>query len=407
MKIQYLFILACLTILCAAITEQAEAQQESGYEFRFAPDLWYNDVDGIRLGIRTRGQFKGTFDDGPHRLDVGLWLGTWFPDMPVSYYLRYTNPIDAISDFNSEGSYGLISSYRAGFHQHGLRIDKRWQPGFNEDEFSELYAFSGFYQHVDTEYVAFPSIWQTEPIYYLNAGFEHQLLTQTGVWNWKANFWTGTAGDEDFFATFHAQMSKNLIISRSFGIRMRVAAGAVSNDAPAEQRFQLSNAPGIDWMKSGFFRAKGTIPMPWLDRGLFQFTGNGPALRGFNRTDIVNAQSGAPGLKGYFTALNVEADYPNPLDLLFEQIPVVGDFLRLRSYLFLDAARVEFSNNKSEILSNAGPGLALTLNIPDQIGKPRGFIVRYDVPLYVSSPSDNRDAFRYRSLFSLGAVIGF
>ncbi len=91
---------------------QSNAQQSKSYEIIPAPDLWYNDVDGIRVGLRLKGQVPGTFEDGPHRIDAGVWLGTWIPSDPVSYYFNYTQPIGAISDFGSEGNVQVTSSFR-------------------------------------------------------------------------------------------------------------------------------------------------------------------------------------------------------------------------------------------------------------------------------------------------------
>ena len=110
--------------------DHLQAQQKKSYEIIPAPDLWYNDVDGIRVGIRLKGQVPGTFEDGPHRIDAGVWLGTWLPSDPVSYYFNYTQPIESISDFGSEGNVQVTSLFRAGFHRHGAGFTKRWQQGF-------------------------------------------------------------------------------------------------------------------------------------------------------------------------------------------------------------------------------------------------------------------------------------
>src|SRR5690554_3903930 len=104
--------------------------QSGRYNIDLAPDLWYNKVDGIRLGMNIIGEQEGTFLDGAHRLNAGIWLGTNFPDLPVSYYLSFTEPIPWISDFGSEGNVQLVSSVRTGFSRHGLYFNKRWQTGF-------------------------------------------------------------------------------------------------------------------------------------------------------------------------------------------------------------------------------------------------------------------------------------
>ena len=392
-----------------SLVQVAGAQSSTqGYEFNFAPDLWYNDVDGIRVGIRTRGQVPGTFDDGPHRLDAGLWLGTWFPRVPVSYYVKYTNPIESISDFNSEGSYSLTSSIRTGFHRHGMGFDKRWQPGFNEDEYTEFSAFGGAYRHFESEYLPFPVLWQDSwtPFLYLNT--EHQRFSAAGTWYFRGTVQSGMVNGEDAFSTIQGEVRKRIEPKRSFNIRLRLSGGAIAGDVPPEHRFMASQASAMEWMNSGFYRAKGTVPSPWMNSGVFQVTGNAPNIRGYSKRDIKAASDGVPIFYDQYGAFNVEVDYPNYIDYLFAQVPLLGDFLRLRSYLFSDVftGYAEFAQ-EWENLANAGAGFALTLNIPDQIGKPRGFVLRYDVPFWLSDPEENHDEFRYRSVVSFGAVIGF
>lgn len=390
-------------------TTGADGQSSpKNYELNFAPDLWYNDVDGIRVGLRTRGQVPGTFDDGPHRLDAGIWLGTWFPRIPVSYYVKYTNPIERISDFNSEGSYSITSSIRTGFHRHGIGFDKRWQPGFNDDEYTEFSAFGGAYRHFKSEYLPFPALWQDDwtPFIYLNT--EHQRFSSAGIWYFRGSVHTGMVNGDDSFSTLQGELRKRIEPNRSFNVRLRLSGGVTAGDVPPEHRFMASQAPAKHWMTSGFYRAKGTVPTPWMNSGVFQVTGNGPNIRGYSRRDIKAAGEGLPLFYNQYGAFNAEVAYPNYIDRLFEQVPVLGDFLRLRSYLFTDifTGYAELTEDW-ENLANAGAGFALTLNIPDQIGKPRGFVLRYDVPFWLSSPEEGHNEFRYRSVFSFGAVIGF
>src|SRR5690625_7707466 len=101
--------------------------QGSGYEVIPKPDIWYNDVDGIRLGIILDGQVPGSFGDEPHRLDAGVWLGLWFPDLPVSYYVSFTEPISAWSKISSDAAIELVSSLQTGYHKHRIGVSQRQQ----------------------------------------------------------------------------------------------------------------------------------------------------------------------------------------------------------------------------------------------------------------------------------------
>lgn len=410
---RYIYLIILLIFILMAPARNSSAQISwTGYEMNFAPDLWYNDVDGIRVGVRMRGQVPGTFDDGPHRLDTGVWFGVWYPPNPFSYYIKYTNPIESISDFNSEGSYSIITSIRTGYHRHGLRFDKRWQPGFNEDVYREMFVFTGLHRHYAPDYLPFPVFWQEDWTAFLHSGFQGQTLNNLGYLFYKSTVRAGYVQDGDPFAVLQAELRQNIELNRSFNVRLRASGGVQSENTTPEYRLMASLAPAIEWMDSGFYRAKGTVPMPWMNSGVFQVTGSGPNLRGYADRDIKAAKNTAGNFPvqfsySHYLAFNTELDFPNPVDMMFSRIPVLGDFLRLRSYMFMDVLNGELESGNNETIADAGAGFALTLNIPDQIGKPRGFVIRYDVPFWLSGPQPGHDPIRYRSVFSFGAVIGF
>jgi hypothetical protein len=413
------------TLFMVFYTSGALARQtDKSYELLPAPDLWYNDIDGIRVGLRLKGQVPGTFNDGPHRLDFGIWLGTWFPTYPVSYFLKYTEPVAAISDFNSEGSISVISSIRTGFHRHALRFDKRWQEGFNEDVFREFHAESGGHRRFSHEYVPFPSVWQDDWLYYLNAGYEWQkeMADRRGLTNVKLTSLFGLL-DSDTYVKVSVELNNRIDFGRGFGIHVRGSGGYSSKNLPPEYGLLRSMASPIDWMNSGFTRAKGTIPTPWMESGAVNIAG-GPSIRGYNREDIKMMKEGLPMLFRNMFAVNAELDYPNPLDHAFSDIPVLGEFLRLRSYLFYDGgagltleqsyaadpvqsiAVILIESEVSPYFSDIGAGFMLSLNIPDYLGKPRGFVIRYEIPFWLSHPENGQDRLRYRGHLGIGAVIG-
>lgn len=87
---------------------------------------------------------------------------------------------------------------------------------------------------------------------------------------------------------------------------------------------------------------------------------------------------------------------------------MISEFLSFRSYLFTDLATV-YGHSDSDadgFFSNLGAGLALSLNIPDYLGKPRGFVIRYESPFWLSDPAGN-EKFHWRHLLGFGATITF
>lgn len=400
-------ILALLLFAPFILTKNVHAQS-AGYELLPAPDLWYNDVDGIRVGLRVRGQVPGTFNDGPHRLDAGVWLGTWFPELPVSYYLSLTEPIPAWSDFGSEASVQFRSSIRTGYHNHGVAFNKRWQQGFDERKYREVRFYQSYQKRFDEEYTPFPVLWSDDDKFLSTLTFRLQDDNPLGWFQVEA---TGSYQYlNDTYSVFDITALQNIPFNENWGFRIRSFTGLASDQADPEYLFPVSSKPAIHWMDNGITRAKGTIPEPWMNSGNLQIAG-GANLRGYTDRDFSafantnNMDITAP-LATSITALNVELDYWNPVDVLFQKIPYLSDFLTFNSYLFYDTGtELESDNNMSDgWISDAGTGFSLSFNIPDNLGKPRGFVLRFDMPLWLSEPGE-QDAFKFRYLFGIGGVI--
>lgn len=385
--------------------------QSRGYELLPSPDLWYNDVDGIRLGLNVKGQVPGSFDDGPHRLDAGFWVGLWFPKNPVSYYVSLNEPIRAWSDFGSEAGVQFLSSIRAGYQKHGISLNKRWQTGFDERQFYSLSHYHHYENRMDLEYTAFPILWSEDDKWISGVSFEVQRSNKLGWYNLNSNL--NTQFLNDFYAVWTSTAIQNFSINDFWGARIRLFGGIASADTAPEYLFSRSTLPAINTLQSGVTRAKGTIPNPWIQSGDFHLSG-GANIRGYMNQDVASfkideEENTVPFLQYSMISANLEFDYWNPFQSLIKKSSMISDFLSLRSYLFFDSGKsLEIdSQDNDELFSDAGTGLALSFNIPNNFGKPRGFVLRYELPLWLSHPGQGDEAFTFRQIVGFGAVISF
>lgn len=394
-------ILAFISLPSAAQNQQTE----ESYEFNFAPDLWYNDVDGIRAGVRLRGEVPGTFRNGPHRLDAGLWLSTFFPDYPVSYYVSFTEPIPAISGFNSEGNVRLRSSIRTGYHNHSISFNKRWQPGFNELNYRELSISMRGEKRFEDEYVLYPQMWQDDWLYIAGINLNISNDNPLGRYHLISTTSINLFGPFDNFINTKLDLQQTTPLGSDFILRTRIFAGLSSENTAPEYLFTHGFKPYTEWDELGITRAKGTIPSPWMEQGIIHVEG-GANLRGYTNQDIEVLNSENAPLFTSMGAINVEFEYPNPVDRALDSVPFAGLF-NLGSYLFFDSGTslgiTQYEEDR--VLSDAGPGFMLSLNIPDYLGKSRGFAIRYEIPLWLSHPGQDEPEFKFRSLIGIGAVI--
>tara|TARA_R100001143_G_scaffold63603_2_gene73690 strand:- start:25707 stop:26936 length:1230 start_codon:yes stop_codon:yes gene_type:complete len=407
-----------LTLITGLKTGNASAQS-SGYEVIPSPDLWYNAVDGIRLGINLKGQVPGTFEDGPHRLDAGVWLGLWFPENPLSYYIGYTEPISSWSEFGSEANIELISSVRTGYQNHGVAFNKRWQIGFDESRYREIRLYNSFEKRFNSEYTPFESLWSEENKFLTTLSAEVRDNNRFG-W-YQINVGASLQYLNDAYSMFGLSATQNFRFNDYWGLKARVYTGLASANTAPEYLHSRSMRPAMGWMSSGVTRAKGTIPQSWLESGNIQVAG-GANVRGYTTQDIETFQRScldafpegicleqdfSPLLFNSIASLNLELDYWNPIIKIFNELPYASEFMRFRSYLFYDAGRSLdlIEQEPTGSFSNIGTGFSLSINIPDYRGKQRGFVLRYELPFWLSDPVTDENSFKVRHLFGFGAII--
>lgn len=403
-----------ITLLFVLIPGALFAQYDK-YKLEFAPDLWYNTVDGIRIGARVLGDVEGTFQNGPHRLDAGMWLGTNFPDQPVSYYVSFTEPISALSDFGEEFNIQLISNIRTGYNRHGLALNKRFQKGFDELRHQEI-RVSVFQEKATENDYRVNAFQETDWKTLAGVEFRTSGFTTLGALKTHLSFQQNVNPASEYFSTGSAEVKHLTELGKGFGLNLRAFGALVSSDAPLEYKYSMANRAPISWLNNGVTRARGTIPDLFFENGLVQIAG-GFNLRGFSTQSIVSPDGNKDYTISYLGtldkgfSLNTELIFPNYLNTLLKR-SIVGDFVQLKSYLFQDIGRISgiriqdnISFNVDKTVADAGIGLQFSINIPDWLGKDRGFALRYEIPLWLSDPENGEESFKFRNLIGIGAVI--
>lgn len=395
-------------LICFSIRAEA---QSAAYNVKFAPDAWYNDVDGIRAGLRLRGEQEGTFNDGLHRLDAGVWLGTWLPDNPLSYYVEFTEPVAGITQVGAEGNISALSTIRTGYSKHKISLNKRWQPGFDEFVYREFSVAASQEKLFDEEYRPYPLLWQNEWKSLATASFVFQNNSEANRFRLRTSIVQNLNDQFSTFTLWKGELTHRIKLN-GFSVYSRLYGFVASDDTAPEYLHTSSLSPAIDWLSSGFSRSKGTIPQPWIEAGSIHISG-GANLRGYVNRDIEALNKNLLPVFNRAGALNVELEFPNPINTKLRSIRVLGDIAAFRSYTFFDAGVFNASDgigfdpdlDDSEERFDAGFGFLLSVNVPDFLGKPRGFVVRYEIPLWLSDPENSNNNIKFRHLVGVGAVI--
>ncbi len=360
---------------------------------------------------------EGTFKDGPHRLDAGLWVGSKLPENPISYYVSFTEPIAAISDFGSEGSIQAVSSSRTGYSMHQVHFNKRWQGGFEELNYLELSLYGSYEKNFDLDYRFNSRTWYTDWKTLAGSSITFSRAFENSRTENNLNLIREL---DQGFNSISFESKNTLRLSESLTFRARVFVQNTDANAYGEYFSYLWTGASINWLQNGINRANGTIPESWVDNNFVQFSG-GPNLRGYVEHEIDGNYRSATTFYETVYGLNFELVFPNPINNAFSNNQIVGDLIDFDSYLFFDAGggiNEAFYYNvftsmpvpnieDTGTIMDAGLGFQFSLNIPDYLGKDRGIFIRYDMPLWVSSPLSNESNFEFRNVIGIGAIFNF
>jgi hypothetical protein len=287
-----------------------------------------------------------------------------------------------------------------------LSFKKRWQNGFNENEFIQFNLNTDISRRYDLEYAAIPTLWETNSLYMIEPLLEvtrnHNVLGRL-----SHHLTARVAGQEvlndDIFAQFEVEQQGLVHLSYAFKLRHRIFFATSSSKVPVQYQYRLSMGKAIDVLNNGFSRSKGTLPIAGFDRGWLHVS-DGPNLRGYGLSEMKLSIINPISTFKHTAAVNLELDVPNPISWVIEQTPILGGILNNRMYIFNDLGQ-GWNPRKSPIQSNLGLGVSLGLNLPEKLGNNKVLTLRYDVPLWLSHPLGNEKNIAFRSIFGLSNII--
>ena len=368
----------------------------------FQPTVWYNDAGGVTLGVRSRDDYLGRFeqnaswmsrstgwgaDDGVHDLDFRFRVRN-----PV--WLQAPNTTQMLDVFNVEGRYGLTAAVER-VHRAHLTFGPTYTDGItlkwvHPDDFR--YLDRGYYENVGTVELATTGgvstragAWQLAALSSIGGGL---------AYNRSGLAASGRTDLDPFYFRSTVEASARRPIGGQLGFAARMFAGVATGDhaAPKQRQIYLQGADPLEQLDNPFLRSRGAVLVG--DDFRYQMPG-GAGLRG------MDSRASAPAV----IALNVELErtlVTRKEARLFNRVAVAA---------FTDLAQ-SFGNSpqpltgeRARFLGDAGVGL----RVDHRIGNTR-FVTRFDLPLFVSrptlaqdrAPGDDKVAFRWVFSFQPG-----
>jgi hypothetical protein len=366
------------------------------------PVAWYNDGGGLTLGLRSRTDYLGRFEQNVSIVTASTGVGVEDDARDVDFWFRLRNLVflrapnvsQTLDFYNVEGRFGATAAIERTRRAH-LTFGPAWTEGLalqwvQPDDFR--YLDRGYYDDVGTVELR------------LSSG----VSTRAGRWQleFRNTVSGGLAYHRDGLAAsgrtdldpFYGRATVEGTARRPLGARWtlggRVYAGIAGGDElPAKQRqIYVQGADPLERLANPFLRSRGSLLEG--DDMRYQLPGGGD-LRGIDPRVSTRA----------LVALNVELERT----MVFR--PKARLFSRVALAAFTDLARGfqdeedAPSSGRIRFLGDAGVGV----RAEHRIGDTR-FVTRFDLPLWVSrpelaqdrSPGDDDVAFRWVVSFEPG-----
>ena len=390
---------------------------------RWNPTAWFNDGEGVRLGLSAKGSYLEDFRAmGDHEIALSAWYSLRAKKVPLGYRFSWKEPLRKLG---KSVFVQLESEADAGLAYNALTFSQTWNRYVGLFRRTQLLLKAEFFHQYDSNYLWNPNFWQGGKLGRLQIRLEKTCQHPYFRNRWLLGMTSGYVGDysEDPFhgqpnigpvfppwggVTAHAfgkawvEVNPSVNLGHGFELRLRGAAGyGFGGLLPAQSQFYLTSSSPADWIRNRFYRARGTLPISWERDGNIRPAGGGN-LRGYQE-QLLKGTTAVPLSGNRLLAVNAEVGFPCLLlRPVLRKLPLPRRLpLRVQRYLFFDAgvAGQTFSdaewNLNHTVLKDAGLGLKAQL---------QNWSIQVDFPVWLSHPVKGEDALKFRWALGVNRV---
>ena len=351
---------------------------EDAYVIRHRPAIWYNDIDGAKVGYHLYGSREGWWN----RYRLGVYYGAESGQVDWSGSAEWPNHL-----LGGNGHY-FMSGYRMeGRNDARAGIHIALRPKLIEPPTQTVTLGYGYHELRDPDYLTSSEIYDTTnadtgPFFAYSIQPELDIATvRFGAGLDMGRTWIGGDVKYERFETELWLKSRPEVAKIDW--RLRVFGGFTGGGAPAQRKFNLAGAGSIARDERFWLRSPGAVPedLHYLEPGDGNVRGYGQGTFAVNKLVAFNTELGGkmPGRIAKFMA------------------PIVGT---MSLYGFYDAGWVLDTRNpiasSSRIESLVDSGLFDTriddagIGIRSDVKWPFwNFTWRLDSPFWVSHPEVN------------------
>ena len=380
------------------------------YHLKWRPDVWFNNYDGLKIGLHANGQYMKQ----KHVFTATLWYNAgWLNQrndniyrseteiLPVHYAANYKHRFAKFTDVFAQ------SALLDGLNRNTLGV--AWQKGSHG---FKIYAKSMYrsqryylpaYQLADLSVgVLLPNLSSHHQFNNtLNLNYEYPFSYAKGNAKLQLQVKTALLGSDFNYSGADVQLVQNHPLAK-LELRSRFYAAVLTGNIAPESQLFLAGANPEEMFENKYHRSAGILPAEWFRYGQ---QSNGyhaagglnlrgyagylvPVMGGLNQTYLYRGNLGA--------SCNLELDYDKLIPL---KLGKLSNYFSLDAYLFVDAGILgtqasvnnEFTLLQSGrklhtgLMSSAGHGLVLTIKKWGVLDEVKPLQIRFDTPFLLSN----------------------
>lgn len=357
------------------------------YWLRWRPSIWYNAVDGFKVGFKFNGSFLG--DVVSHRL--------WFLYSPrTNQFDFYFNGSRRIPFEISRGIFTDFEVFKIeGRYGGGFGLKKRFSSTLTIPPFHDVNLKIQIFKSTNNDYLDDVYKWTEGRLTRIIAGYTYSNYGNFWRTKFSLTFESSTVLSDFNYSKVYSELVQSFRLPYGYLFALRLFGGYGNGLIPNQTKFFIASSSPIEQFYQPIYRSK-IFPAD-VRKHIEPYGGAG--LRGYFDQNFANDRT---------YSANLELRFPSLLP--FVKIPILGQFFR--TLIFFDAGKV-WSQGERASLKNLKYdfGVGLRTNLLEQISNFTNLLsdagigtIRFDFPIYVSHPLNGEKKLKFRWIFGFDAT---